>query len=266
MRICVTNDDGVGTVGLMALARGLRAAGHDVVVVAPQSERSGAGTGLGLRLGGDALHWHTTLEGDVRVLAMDGPPAMCVIAALEGLAGAVPDLVASGINHGPNLGFAVAHSGTVGAALTAHIAGVPGFAISVGEPRTGPHTATWGADDPRWAAAVSLAAALVERVADWGCRWVPNLNVPTSWDGSPVRCCRLARLGAIGLATATDDSAVISLRSHADLTESTESDVWPSDVSANALGHATLTPLSGIGTAHVEREQVEALMTGGAAG
>ena len=117
MRICVTNDDGVGTTGITTLARALRDDGHDVLVVAPKDERSGAGTALGRVVGGDVVSWHRTDADGVEVFALDAPPAMCVLAAMEGIAGARPDLVVSGINHGPNLGFAVLHSGTVGAAL-----------------------------------------------------------------------------------------------------------------------------------------------------
>ena len=233
MRICVTNDDGVGTTGITALARALRDDGHDVLVVAPKDERSGAGTALGRVVGGDVVSWHRTDADGVEVFALDAPPAMCVLAAMEGIAGARPDLVVSGINHGPNLGFAVLHSGTVGAALTAHIAGIP-----------------------------ALAVALVGLADEWSGQWVPNVNVPSAWDGGPVRCCRLARLGAIGLAVNGDDSAVVQLRSHAELDEPEAAvDGWPDDLALNAAGHATMTPLTGVAMRSVETDAIEALLS-----
>src|SRR4051794_15189612 len=104
----------------------MRDAGHDVFVVAPCSEQSGAGTGLGRMAAGESLRSqeHGDVDG-IRSIALDGPPALCVLAALEGAFGRRPDVVVSGINHGPNLGYAVLHSGTVGAALTARMAGAP---------------------------------------------------------------------------------------------------------------------------------------------
>lgn len=262
MRVCVTNDDGVGTTGITALARALRDAGHDVLVVAPKDERSGAGTALGRVVGGDVVSWHRTDADGIEVLALDAPPAMCVLAAMEGIAGARPDVVVSGINHGPNLGFAVLHSGTVGAALTAHIAGIPALAVSVGEPSTGAHGAPRPDDDPVWGRAAAVAADLVGLVDEWGGQWVPNLNVPSSWNGGAVRCCQLARLGAIGLAVNDDDSAVVQLRSHAELDEPDAAiDRWPDDLTLNAEGHATVTPLTGVAMRAVEPATIEVLLS-----
>lgn len=264
MRICVTNDDGVGTTGITTLASRLWEAGHDVVVVAPADERSGAGTGLGRVVGGDSVSWRRDETDGTTTLAVDAPPAMCVLAALEGTVGPRPDVVVSGINHGPNLGLAVLHSGTVGAALTAHLAGVPALAVSVGEPSTGAHGAPRPADDPVWRAAADLALAVVDAVDGWAGRWVPNVNVPSTWADAgsrrPVRCARLAHVGAIGLATTSGDSAVVRLRGHADLGAEPVATGWPDDVSANAAGTATITPLSGIGLAPVAPAEVERVL------
>lgn len=250
LRICVTNDDGIGTTGITVLAHALRGDGHDVVVVAPVDERSGAGTGLGRVVGGDAVSWTRRNDDGVSVFAIDAPPAMCVLAAMQGIAGPPPDVVVSGINHGPNLGFAVVHSGTVGAALTAHVAGVPGLAVSVGEPATGAHGASRPPDDDVWRHAASLAGAVLRSIDVWGGHWVPNINVPSTWDGrsAPV-CAHLARIGAIGLAVSGDDSAVVRLHSHADLDGDGATDErWPDDLLANSFGRATITPLMGFGS------------------
>lgn len=263
MRIVVTNDDGVGSTGIAAMAGALAAAGHDVVIVAPDGDRSGAGTGLGRVIGGQSLTWtRRPDEGAVPVYAVDAPPAMCVLAALEGLAGAAPDAVVSGINHGPNLGFAVLHSGTVGAALTANIAGVPAIAISVGEPAGGTHGAPVGADHPVWALAAGLGARLVDHIDEWGARWVPNVNVPSVWNGvTTVAAARLAQLGAIGLAFGDAESATVTVSSAVDAgVDLGESGSWPTDMALNAAGRPTMTPLSGVTLASVDAEPVDGLV------
>jgi len=262
VRICVTNDDGVAAHGLAVMARHLRDLGHEVAIVAPAEDRSGSGTGLGRMVGGDdiGIDRRDPIDG-ITVVAVDAPPAMCVLAALEGVGGARPDVVVSGINHGPNLGFAVLHSGTVGAALTAQLAGVPGIAVSVGQPATGVHGAVVTDDDPVWARAAGLAASFVERCHGWGAKWVPNLNIPSDWDGTgTVECTRLARLGAIQLSVSGEDRVLVRITSSADLPGQTGGkDAWPVDMSVNGAGRPTITPLTGIGTADVDAAEVEAL-------
>src|SRR5215469_4750340 len=122
MRALITNDDGIGSVGLRLLAEVAAGAGLEVTVAAPDTERSGSGTGLSalepggrLRLAEQAL---PGLDG-IRAVAVQASPAFIVYAATGGAFGPVPDIVLSGINVGPNVGHAVLHSGTVGAALTA---------------------------------------------------------------------------------------------------------------------------------------------------
>jgi 5'-nucleotidase len=129
MRILVTNDDGIDSVGLHILARRLREHG-EVVVVAPDSEYSGASAAFG------AIH---LMRPDVRRVHLDGldeswsvagPPALCVMFARLGAFGAPFDVVVAGINPGANVGRSIYHSGTVGAALTARNGGVHGIAVS----------------------------------------------------------------------------------------------------------------------------------------
>ena len=114
-RILVTNDDGIASTGLHVLARTMRQHG-DVVVVAPEVEHSGAGAGVG------PLHLikpqarQTTIDGVEEAWCVNGSPALCTMFARFGVFGPI-DLVVSGINPGANVGRAVYHSGTVGAAL-----------------------------------------------------------------------------------------------------------------------------------------------------
>jgi 5'-nucleotidase len=170
MRLLVTNDDGVASPGLHALAGALVADGHDVVVVAPDRDMSGAGAAIGQLHADDHID-ATSVElpglAGVPAYAVDGPPALCVLAARLGGFGDAPDMVVSGINPGPNTGRATLHSGTVGAALTGANFGVSGLAVSLGmgEPML-------------WPTAATLACAAVRWLSDAPVKTVLNLNVP----------------------------------------------------------------------------------------
>ncbi|MDH4146958.1 MAG: 5'/3'-nucleotidase SurE [Acidimicrobiia bacterium] len=131
-RILVTNDDGIDSPGLHALAAALVPLG-EVIVFAPSGEYSGAGASIGY-IGAGVPHVHRVQRPELAGVAasyhLDGPPALAALLALRGLFGAVPDVVVSGINPGWNVGLAVHFSGTVGAAVTAQQLGVPGVAVS----------------------------------------------------------------------------------------------------------------------------------------
>jgi 5'-nucleotidase len=239
VRILVTNDDGVESPGIVALADALARAGHDVVVVAPTSDRSGSSAAIGPihRSGPIPFREHTWEEpAGVRVLAIDAPPATAVYAACLGGFGAVPDLVASGVNPGANTGHLVLHSGTVGAALTAAGLGVPGLAVSV----------QWSeAADYRWSTAATFAAAAVDWVVDpVGGPRVLNLNVPNLPLGEvkAVREARLAPYGTVWTASAATE--------HGDLLlEFKGNDVEPdpdTDLALVRAGYAAVSPLLGM--------------------
>ena len=125
MRVLVSNDDGVDAPGIQALAAGLRAAGHDVTVVAPDRDRSGASNSLTL----DAPIRARTL--DARTISVAGTPTDCVHLALAGLLERQPDIVVSGINNAANLGDDVIYSGTVAAAMEGRFLGLPAIAMSL---------------------------------------------------------------------------------------------------------------------------------------
>ncbi|NLV55251.1 MAG: 5'/3'-nucleotidase SurE [Acidimicrobiales bacterium] len=176
MRVLVTNDDGIDAPGLRALALALDADGHEVLVVAPDRNHSGYGAALGdVGAGGDGSRLRTELRKipgaeHLPSYALEGPPALCVMAALLGGFGDPPELVASGVNPGNNTGRAVLHSGTVGAALTAANFGISGLAISVAWDR-------WP-DPPHYDAAAAVAAAGVEWLRTAPRRTVLNVNAP----------------------------------------------------------------------------------------
>jgi 5'-nucleotidase len=125
MRVLVSNDDGVDAPGIRILASGLRDAGHEVLVVAPDRDRSGASNSL-------------TLDMPVRVIRHDdstwrvyGTPTDCVHVAITGMLEVEPDLVVSGINTTANLGDDVIYSGTVAAAMEGRFLGLPALALSL---------------------------------------------------------------------------------------------------------------------------------------
>lgn len=126
LRILLTNDDGYSAPGINALRESLLAAGHEVTVVAPLSNQSGSG--MRVTIGGK-LDYKEQSPG---VWYVDGSPADAVLVGLLHLMNdAPPDIVVSGANFGPNLGYANS-SGTVGAATMAMYVGFPAIAISVG--------------------------------------------------------------------------------------------------------------------------------------
>ena len=131
MRILVTNDDGIDSVGLHRLVAAIAPLG-EVVVAAPDREFSGAGAAIGaLHLMQPEIHRASIPGVDLdEVWAVGGPPALCVMFANLEAFGPRPELIVSGINPGANVGRSVYHSGTVGACLTGRNAGISGVAVS----------------------------------------------------------------------------------------------------------------------------------------
>lgn len=164
-RILVTNDDGIHSEGIAFLEEALREIG-DVYVVAPASEMSGASHSLTLarplRIRQiDERHW-----------TVDGTPTDCVTLALNRIftADERPDICASGINHGANLGDDASYSGTVAGALEATILGVPGVAFSLVAER-----------DQDFTQSAKVAGAVTERAIREGMPegTLLNVNIPS---------------------------------------------------------------------------------------
>ncbi len=125
INILVTNDDGVYSYGLKALAREMRKIGN-VFIVAPVSEKSATGHSL-------TLHRPLRVRriGRDQTYAVNGTPTDCVNLALNGLLKVRPQIVVSGINIGANLADDITYSGTVAAAMEATLQGVPALAVSI---------------------------------------------------------------------------------------------------------------------------------------
>jgi len=175
-KILVTNDDGIHSDGIVALAKSLGTIG-DVTTVAPAHEMSAASHSLTLSrpLRIDRIdHTH---------YSVDGTPTDCVTLAMNIImADSPPDIVVSGINKGGNLGDDVTYSGTVAGALEASIYGLPGLAISLVQ-RT----------DFDFGPAAEFAAELARRVISDGLPpgTLLNVNVPPG----PIRGVRVTRQG-----------------------------------------------------------------------
>ncbi|MDR0720099.1 MAG: hypothetical protein LBF78_10730, partial [Treponema sp.] len=127
MNILLTNDDGVDSPGIITLFETLKACpGHNVFVLAPDSDRSGVSNGL------LALTKPLKItEKQSNVWSCEGLPADCVLAACLGGRPCKPDVVISGINRGGNLGTDIIYSGTCAAARQASLLGIPGIALSL---------------------------------------------------------------------------------------------------------------------------------------
>jgi 5'-nucleotidase len=119
-QILLTNDDGIFADGLRALVKALLARQHQVMVVAPDRERSATSHALTLHEPLRALKHKDLLDAGCTVAyGVSGTPVDCVKLAFHNLVPVMPEVVISGINHGPNLGNDIAYSGTVSAALEA---------------------------------------------------------------------------------------------------------------------------------------------------
>ncbi|MBU8921149.1 MAG: 5'/3'-nucleotidase SurE [Bacteroidales bacterium] len=122
--ILVTNDDGIRAEGIKALAAGIAHLGK-VIIVAPENEQSATSHAI-------------TLDRPLRIkkysddrYGVSGTPADCLLMAVQGILGEKPDIVVSGINHGPNLGEDVMYSGTVAAAIEGYLMGISSIAFSI---------------------------------------------------------------------------------------------------------------------------------------
>ncbi|MBS0309079.1 MAG: 5'/3'-nucleotidase SurE [Proteobacteria bacterium] len=123
MKILISNDDGYLAPGIVALAE-VMASIAEIVVVAPDSNRSGASNSLTLD------RPLSVTRADNGFYVVNGTPSDCVHVALTGLLAEKPDLVVSGINQGQNMGDDTIYSGTVAAATEGYLFGIPSIAFS----------------------------------------------------------------------------------------------------------------------------------------
>jgi 5'/3'-nucleotidase SurE len=250
LEILLTNDDGFDAAGIRALQSQLAAAGHRVTLAAPDHNASGSGlsfTWSNVRVRRDPE--------DPAAFAVGGSPATAVVLAATALypAGRRPDLVVSGINHGPNTGSLLMLSGTLGAALAGTLLldpPIPGMAVSAermpgAEPPEGP------ASRARFDAIGSHVARLIGATRGWFCengrlarpRSVLNVNYPARPMGE-IRGTVLARQGPatdlrVGFTTGGDGEY------RSETTRAGTADGRDTDNQRLAEGYVTVTPVSG---------------------
>lgn len=238
----VTNDDGISSPGLAALARAALDAGLDVVVAAPAEEASGSsaaitGTETPAVTGATSSNRIVMERRDlpelpgVPTFSVRAAPALIALLAAHGAFGTRPDVVLSGINRGANIGRAILHSGTVGAALTGGVNGARGLAVSLD---VGLHP-----DAHHWATAAGVVGEVLDRLLREPDGTVFNLNVPNVAVAADLEV-REATLSPFGIVQSTmtepdGDHVRLAVR---DLPDEPEPG---SDAALLLSGHATVT-------------------------
>lgn len=262
MRILVTNDDGVHAPGLGALVRALARwateDGHEILVVAPLANYSGASAAVGTVYEREAVGFRRIhIEGaeGIEAYGLDAPPALTVVVGAFGAFGPTPDLVVSGINLGVNVGRSILHSGTVGAALTAAQHGLRSLAVSL-RSQPVPH---------QWETAAEIALRVIPAVAAAPPRTVLNLNVP-ALPLDQLRGVVSGRISDAGIVkgahaemTGGDAGSVGLVLGTAIPSLGDTSGEGPSDDAALvAAGYASLTALRGVAEDH--RPEIQAVV------
>ena len=180
LSILISNDDGVFAEGIRTLASEASKRGHKVTVVCPDQERSATGHGLTLQSPIRAEKADELFAKGVSAWGCNGTPADCIKLALFELLNEKPDLVLSGINHGPNLGTDIFCSGTVAAALEGTLEGIPAMAISI---------ACFQWREFKFAGELAMDIAENALKKKWPQSLLLNLNIPP---------CDLASMGPLG--------------------------------------------------------------------
>lgn len=200
MHILVTNDDGIDSPGLWALAGALQEAGFGTVtIVAPLEEQSGMSMSLPPRRDPHvrAIPAPDPAHAEIRAFAVEGTPVACVTVGMLADLGPRPDVIVSGINRGLNTGTNVLLSGTVGAAMIGALYGLPALAMSL----------QFKGDAPMpWATAAWAAVRtfpLLERLRGNG-PLVLNVNVPHEHNLEDVRGFRQTELSGFFYGSVVD--------------------------------------------------------------
>ncbi|ANZ35784.1 5'/3'-nucleotidase SurE [Lentzea guizhouensis] len=244
MRALITNDDGIDSPGLLTLAEAAVALGFEVLVAAPAQQASG--TSASVAAVGDTgrvVSERRELLGlDVEAYAVAAHPGLISLIACHGGFGGKPDVVLSGVNLGANVGRAVLHSGTVGAALTAQVNDVSSLAVSLDVGLDGP--------EPLWHKAGEVVRVVLPLLEDMPAATVLSLNVPNIVDVQGLRWAELARFGTVqSRVDEVDEHEVELVAVYAE-----DSPAPGTDAALLGEGYATLTALLSVErTTSVER-------------
>ena len=237
MNILVTNDDGINSPGLWALAKAMNRVGQ-VLVVAPDKERSGVGASVSLHNNINSVEVVSLIPG-IRAFSVGGTPSDCVMIAIQRLSQINIDLVVSGINPAPNIGRDIHYSGTVMATLQGYYRKIPAIAVSL-YPRTLEEKLNY-----------DIAAQVVEKLAlnmkngKLNTTAILNINVPNIplEQIKGILTTRTADIGYVQLSDVEDENAINYLNPldldslyTSNLKEGT--DIW-----AIHAGYISVTPL-----------------------
>lgn len=205
-RVLITNDDGIEAPGLCALAEAAAHARFDVTIAAPAMQSSGSSasimaTEVDGRIGVDRRTL-SRLPG-VPAFAVHGGPGLIALIAARGAFGDPADVVLSGVNHGANVGRAILHSGTVGAALTGALNGARAMAVSL--------DVGMNPEEFHWSTAADAAIGLVPQLEARETGTVMNVNVPNTSEPRGIRESSLAPFGIVHMAVAESDERFVRL-------------------------------------------------------
>ncbi len=247
LSVLLTNDDGVSSPGLKALSTELRNAGYRITVVAPADQQSGGGMKVTL---GEGLKVKKMMAED-DTWSVEGSPADAVLVGLGIIMkDREVDLVISGPNFGQNLGTNVFLSGTVGAAMTAVLRGIPAIALSVGinldESKSEPDRfpSTLASFEPASKFLVSLLDKWYQNSTS---SVIPphslvNINYPEAGKGKikGVKWIEAGEIGGFALDYRSEDTEMVEVL----ISENETTDTNAKDLGFFNQGYATLSILS----------------------
>lgn len=254
MRVLITNDDGFDSPGIYALVDALTAT-HEIVVVAPSGNRSGISHAI---TSDEAITMERRHESGVLAYACSGTPADCVFLGAAELSPR-PDLVISGINHGPNLADDVNYSGTVAGAVEASLLGIPALAVSLASNHEDPFGRRY------WESAAEIVRRCItqayDHLCDASCYW--NLNVPNvpMEQIAGIAVTRLGRKRICGRMVGQEHGGATRYYRAWESPFETDRDTLGTDIGAVHAGYASLTPLLLDRTAESRLEGFSALTT-----
>lgn len=236
MRILITNDDGIDSPGIAALVEALSPA-HSLVVVAPSGNRSGISHAI---TSDEAITMERRHDAAVLSYACSGTPADCIFLGATELSPR-PQLVISGINHGPNLADDVNYSGTVAAAVEASLLGIPALAVSLASNHEDPSGRRY------WESAAEIVrrciAEAFEQLRDPSRYWnvnVPNLPLELI---AGIAVTRLGRKRICGRIVGQEHDGAIRYYRAWESPFETDRETLGTDIGAVHAGYASLTPL-----------------------
>lgn len=230
MKILVSNDDGIHSEGLLALARALENI-TEVWVVAPDRERSAVSHSLSM---GRSLRFKKLKDLGPRFFSVNGTPTDCILLGVSKILPERPHLIVSGINKGENLGEDITYSGTVSAAIEGTILGIPSFAISL-----------VARDNFDFTPAARFAVRLARNIFRQGLPRNTFLNVNVPYKEKQPRSYKITRMGKRIYGESVQEKVDRSGRKYYTIggNDPGYADTLDSDFKAIANNYISITPL-----------------------